>query len=61
MSEGTCASGQCKTPAACGATKSPASSQNGKGDAPRNIFTEEFRSNYDSIDWGAHRRKRKTA
>ncbi len=28
------------------------SSQNGKGDGPRNIFSEEFRSNYDSIDWG---------
>lgn len=32
--------------------KSNSSSQNGKGDGPRNIFSEEFRSNYDSIDWG---------
>lgn len=31
---------------------SNSSSQNGKGDGPRNIFSEEFRSNYDSIDWG---------
>ncbi|HCR30552.1 MAG TPA: hypothetical protein DIV79_11095 [Opitutae bacterium] len=32
--------------------ESNSSSQNGKGDGPRNIFSEEFRSNYDSIDWG---------
>ncbi|MDE0768978.1 MAG: hypothetical protein OSB19_11375 [Opitutaceae bacterium] len=25
--------------------------KNGKGDGPRNIFSEEFRSNFDSIDW----------
>lgn len=23
----------------------------GKGDAPRNIFTPEFRENYDAIEW----------
>lgn len=23
----------------------------GKGDKPRNNFSEEFRDNYDSIDW----------
>ena len=27
------------------------SNQNGKGSAPRNIFSEEFRSNYDDINW----------
>lgn len=26
--------------------------QNGKGDAPRNIFSEEYRCNFDGIDWG---------
>jgi len=26
-------------------------SQNGKGDRPRNNFSDEFRSNFDSIDW----------
>lgn len=25
------------------------SNQNGKGDSPRNIFSEEYRSNYDDI------------
>jgi hypothetical protein len=25
--------------------------QNGKGDAPRNCFSQEFRDNHDSIDW----------
>ena len=24
----------------------------GKGDHPRSIFSEKFRDNYDSIDWG---------
>ena len=32
--------------------ESTPSGRNGKGDGPRNIFSEEFRSNYDSIDWG---------
>lgn len=27
-------------------------SQNGKGDSPRNCFSEKYRSNYDGIDWG---------
>lgn len=31
--------------------KSEPNAQNGKGDGPRNIFSEEFRSNFDSIDW----------
>lgn len=26
--------------------------QNGKGDAPRNCFSDWFRDNYDGIDWG---------
>ena len=25
--------------------------QNGKGDAPRNCFSESYRSNFDAIDW----------
>jgi len=25
--------------------------QNGKGDVPRNIFSEDFRKNFDAIDW----------
>lgn len=32
-------------------SKGEAPSRNGKGDGPRNIFSEEFRSNFDSIDW----------
>lgn len=24
---------------------------NGKGDAPRNCFSESYRSNFDTIDW----------
>lgn len=28
--------------------KSP---QNGKGDAPRNIFSDQFRANYAEINW----------
>ena len=32
--------------------ESNSSGRNGKGDGPRSIFSEEFRSNYDSIDWG---------
>jgi hypothetical protein len=26
---------------------------NGKGDAPRNCFSKQFKDNYDSIDWGS--------
>lgn len=25
--------------------------QNGKGDSPRNIFSRDFRENYDLINW----------
>ncbi|MDQ8186414.1 hypothetical protein [Pelagicoccus sp. SDUM812002] len=25
--------------------------QNGKGDAPRNCFSDSYRSNFDGIDW----------
>jgi len=31
--------------------KSDSVSQNGKGDVPRNIFSDEFRNNFESIDW----------
>jgi len=27
----------------------------GKGDAPRNCFSSQFRDNYDRIDWGSSR------
>lgn len=27
----------------------------GKGDKPRNCFSQQFRSNYDSIDWSPKR------
>lgn len=27
----------------------------GKGDAPRNCFSKEFKDNYDLIDWSAHK------
>lgn len=32
-------------------SKSTSDTRNGKGDGPRNIFSEEFRSNFDAIDW----------
>jgi hypothetical protein len=42
-----------KTKSSETATKSKANpaGRNGKGSGPRNIFSEEFRSNFDSIDW----------
>ncbi len=59
MSESTCATGQCKTPAVCSPAKTGEASKNGKGHAPRNIFSQSFRSNYDSIDWGTRKKKKK--
>lgn len=38
-----------KSPAATPA--SATAGQNGKGDSPRNCFSETFRSNFDAIDW----------
>lgn len=34
-------------------TSTPAAKggQNGKGDAPRNCFSDSYRSNFDGIDW----------
>lgn len=32
-------------------SKAGAAARNGKGDGPRNIFSEDFRSNFDSINW----------
>ena len=32
-------------------SKASPAGKNGKGDGPRNIFSEEFRSNFDAIDW----------
>ncbi len=32
-------------------TQSTKSSQNGKGDAPRNNHSNKFKSNYDKINW----------
>lgn len=39
--------------AAPAAPSSPAADAtgNGKGDAPRNIFSDKFRQNFQSIDW----------
>jgi hypothetical protein len=31
--------------------------QNGKGDKPRNIFSKNFRDNYDEIFWGKRDKK----
>ena len=31
--------------------KQQSKSQNGKGDKPRNCFTDDFKDNYDLIDW----------
>ena len=28
----------------------------GKGDKPRNCFSKQYKDNYDSIDWGHHKR-----
>lgn len=28
---------------------------NGKGDSPRNCFSKQYRSNYDTINWGRPR------
>jgi DnaJ-class molecular chaperone len=30
---------------------------NGKGDAPRNCFSEKFRKNFDEIDWSESPKK----
>lgn len=32
--------------------KPAAEVKNGKGDAPRNCFSDTYRSNFDGIDWG---------
>tara|TARA_Y100000004_G_C8635425_1_gene294738 strand:+ start:171 stop:314 length:144 start_codon:yes stop_codon:yes gene_type:complete len=32
-------------------------SGNGKGDKPRSCFSEEFKNNYDSIDWGNKKKR----
>lgn len=31
---------------------------NGKGSKPRNNFSEEFRNNYDGIDWGKKKKSK---
>ncbi len=41
-----------ETSAPSGAATAPAAdAKNGKGDAPRNCFSDKFRSNFGSIDW----------
>lgn len=32
---------------------------NGKGDRPRNIFTKNFKDNFDKIAWGSKRKPTK--
>lgn len=31
----------------------------GKGDSPRNCFSDQFRNNFETINWGKRERKRK--
>lgn len=31
----------------------------GKGDKPRNCFSQKYRDNYDSIDWGNKKNEKK--
>ena len=31
-------------------------SGNGKGDKPRNCFSEDYKKNYDNIDWGKRKK-----
>ena len=33
------------------ASSTPKVAENGKGDAPRNCFSDQYRSNFDGIDW----------
>lgn len=33
---------------------------NGKGDRPRNIFTRQFRENFDKVSWGSTKKPTKT-
>lgn len=40
-----------KEGAAKPSTPSVAGGKNGKGDAPRNCFSDDYRSNFDGIDW----------
>lgn len=40
--------------------KTNTSGQNGKGDAPRPVKKSVYDKNYDSIDWGRPKHKRKT-
>lgn len=48
MSESSCPCG--KDSKTCPAASSTSVTQNGKGDAPRNV-SRKFRKNYDSIRW----------
>ena len=32
---------------------------NGKGDSPRNCFSDQFRNNFETINWSKRERKRK--
>ena len=34
-------------------------SQSGKGDSPRNIFSDKYRKNYGDIDWSKKKQKKK--
>tara|TARA_B100002019_G_C21158083_1_gene541783 strand:+ start:385 stop:513 length:129 start_codon:yes stop_codon:yes gene_type:complete len=34
-------------------------SSSGKGDSPRNIFSKEFKKNYESINWKKSKPKKK--
>ena len=38
-------------PATTSSANADSPGQNGKGDAPRNCFSDKYRSNFDAIDW----------
>mgnify|MGYP003645410997 FL=1 len=40
------------------AAVSKKSSNNGKGDKPRNCFSKKYKKNYDSINWGQKKSKK---
>ena len=39
--------------------KSPQKQGAGKGDKPRNCFSNDFKENYNQIDWGEQKPKKK--
>jgi hypothetical protein len=52
---GQCGKKKCKKKEC---SNKPSCSQNGKGDAPRNV-SSRFKENYDLIDWPSQRKQKK--